>query len=70
MALAGFVTPVAAVAVTPATAGAPEPEPDVQEQAAQWAEHRTPEGKSYYHNSRTQQTTWDRPQALVDLDSE
>ncbi|EEC01225.1 transcription elongation regulator, putative, partial [Ixodes scapularis] len=46
------------------------PEPDVQEQAAQWAEHRTPEGKSYYHNSRTQQTTWDRPQALVDLDSD
>uniref|UniRef100_A0AAY4CT09 Transcription elongation regulator 1 n=1 Tax=Denticeps clupeoides TaxID=299321 RepID=A0AAY4CT09_9TELE len=33
---------------------------------SEWVEFKTPEGKSYYHNSRTLETTWDRPMQLRD----
>ncbi|XP_028824121.1 transcription elongation regulator 1-like [Denticeps clupeoides] len=36
---------------------------------SEWVEFKTPEGKSYYHNSRTLETTWDRPMQLRDQES-
>merc|ERR1719354_1018986 len=30
----------------------------------EWAEFKTPDGKSYYHNTRTRETTWEKPDAL------
>lgn len=59
-------TAVAPAAAPPAAVSAVDAE--LRERAAQWTEHKTTDGKSYYHNTRTQQSTWDRPQALIDLD--
>lgn len=27
----------------------------------EWAEYKTVDGKTYYYNSRTQESTWDQP---------
>lgn len=63
--------PVAAPPVAaPPVSATPVVDAELRERASQWTEHKTTDGKSYYHNTRTQQSTWDRPQALVDLDSE
>ncbi|XP_022246248.1 transcription elongation regulator 1-like isoform X2 [Limulus polyphemus] len=43
-------------------------EPDLKTKAAEWTEHKTTDGRSYYYNSRTMQSTWDKPQVLLDLD--
>ena len=29
-----------------------------------WEEHKTDEGKSYYHNSITGETVWERPKEM------
>lgn len=61
--------PVAAPPVAaPPVSATPVVDAELRERASQWTEHKTTDGKSYYHNTRTQQSTWDRPQALVDLD--
>ena len=31
---------------------------------SKWAEHRTPDGKVYYHNAETNVTSWDKPDEL------
>lgn len=36
--------------------------------AAEWTEHKTPDGKSYFYSSKTQQSVWEKPSALVELD--
>ena len=37
---------------------------------AEWSEHKTPEGKSYFYNARTQQSVWEKPKVLEDWEGE
>lgn len=39
-------------------------EPEKPAEVAEWTEYTSPEGKHYYHNNRTNQTTWDKPRVL------
>ena len=39
-------------------------EPEKPAEVAEWTEYTSPEGKPYYHNYRTNQTTWDKPRVL------
>lgn len=34
--------------------------------AALWQEYTSPDGRKYYYNMQTQETTWDKPQAVKD----
>lgn len=36
--------------------------------AAMWTEHRAPDGRSYFYNSKAGESVWERPQALKDLE--
>uniref|UniRef100_A0A7N6ARB9 Transcription elongation regulator 1 n=1 Tax=Anabas testudineus TaxID=64144 RepID=A0A7N6ARB9_ANATE len=35
-------------------------------QLPEWSEYKTPDGKTYYYNNRTLESTWEKPQALVE----
>ncbi|ESO09267.1 hypothetical protein HELRODRAFT_156427 [Helobdella robusta] len=37
-------------------------------QFAEWSEHKTPEGKQYYYNSRTAESVWEKPKVLLDYE--
>lgn len=39
--------------------------PDV----AAWTQYQSQDGKFYYHNSHTSETTWEKPRALIDWES-
>lgn len=41
--------------------------PTEQKKDTEWTEHHTCDGKTYYYNSRTKESVWDKPQALLDL---
>jgi transcription elongation regulator 1 len=43
-------------------------DPQILAKAQEWSEHRAPDGRVYYYNAGIQQSCWDRPQALKDLD--
>ncbi|XP_011304285.1 transcription elongation regulator 1 isoform X2 [Fopius arisanus] len=34
-----------------------------------WTEHRAPDGRSYYYNSKAGESVWEKPQALKDFES-
>lgn len=34
-----------------------------------WTEHRAPDGRLYYYNSKAGESVWEKPQALKDLES-
>ncbi|XP_067125377.1 transcription elongation regulator 1-like isoform X2 [Centruroides vittatus] len=44
-------------------------DPVLQAKAAEWTDHKTTDGRTYYYNSRTMQSTWDKPQAIIDLEN-
>lgn len=46
------------------------PQPQKPPEVAEWNEYKAPDGRAYYHNRRTAITTWDKPQPLVDWESE
>lgn len=59
-------SPNDAVAVQkPPTTQMPPKPPEV----AEWSEHKNGDGRSYFYNSRTMESTWDKPQALVDWEA-
>lgn len=33
-------------------------------EAALWQEYTAPDGRKYYYNTQTQETTWDKPKVL------
>lgn len=43
-------------------------DPKVLAKAAEWSEHRAPNGRPYYHNAQRGESVWERPQAMKDLD--
>ncbi len=50
----------------PGMALPPFPQMDVPLQipVAEWTEHRLPDGRVYYYNSKTLESTWERPKEL------
>ena len=34
-----------------------------------WTEHRAPDGRLYYYNSKAGESVWEKPQALKDFES-
>ncbi|XP_050398330.1 transcription elongation regulator 1 [Patella vulgata] len=55
----------AVAAQKPPSAQMPPKPPEVSE----WTEHKNTDGRSYYYNSRTMESTWDKPQTLQDWDA-
>lgn len=45
-------------------------DPEMVSQAAHWTEHKAPDGRSYYYNSKTLESVWEKPQAMKDLEGE
>uniref|UniRef100_A0A3Q3DA53 Transcription elongation regulator 1 n=1 Tax=Hippocampus comes TaxID=109280 RepID=A0A3Q3DA53_HIPCM len=39
-------------------------------QLPEWSEYRTVDGKTYYYNNRTLESTWEKPQAVLDREKE
>jgi hypothetical protein len=35
-------------------------------EVAEWTEYKTNDGKAYYYNSRTAESTWEKPKVVVD----
>ena len=42
--------------------GPPPILPTPPTEVSEWSEHKNPEGKCYYYNSRTQESVWEKPQ--------
>lgn len=39
-------------------------------QLPEWSEYRTADGKTYYYNNRTLESTWEKPQAVIEREKE
>merc|ERR1719259_481291 len=58
-------TPLAPPPAVPTAA----PPPALVAAAAPWSEHKAPDGKSYFYNSATQESVWEKPQPMLDLEA-
>lgn len=43
-------------------------DPKILAKASEWTEHRAPDGRPYFYNASRAESTWERPQALKELD--
>ena len=37
-------------------------------QAAEWIEYKTPDGRVYYYNTKSQKSVWEKPEILTKFD--
>ena len=44
-------------------------DPELVASAMLWTEHRAPDGRLYYYNSKAGESVWEKPQAMKDLES-
>lgn len=44
-------------------------EPQVISRAAEWTEHRAPDGRPYYYHAGRGESVWEKPQAIRDLEA-
>ncbi|KAL5273613.1 TCERG1 family protein [Megaselia abdita] len=44
-------------------------EPQIIARAAEWSEHRAPDGRPYYFHSQRNESIWEKPQAIRDLEA-
>lgn len=42
---------------------------DLVASALVWTEHRAPDGRMYYYNTKAGESVWEKPQALKDFES-
>ncbi|XP_072517905.1 transcription elongation regulator 1 [Salminus brasiliensis] len=61
--LVPMMHPQLAITAAPAALAGAIPLPE-------WSEYKTVDGKTYYYNSRTQESTWDRPVELKEKDKD
>ncbi|EAT36150.1 AAEL011733-PA [Aedes aegypti] len=45
-----------------------EVDPGVAAKAAEWTEHKAPDGRAYYYNASKGESVWEKPQAIKDLE--
>ncbi|CAG0880231.1 unnamed protein product [Cyprideis torosa] len=43
-------------------------DPDLVARASEWTEHMAPDGRPYFYNNRTNESVWERPQPMAELD--
>ncbi|XP_050430254.1 transcription elongation regulator 1 [Adelges cooleyi] len=43
-------------------------DPVILANAAEWSEHRSPDGRMYYYSMKTSESVWEKPEALKKLD--
>lgn len=41
---------------------------EIVSNASVWTEHRAPDGRSYFYNSKAGESVWEKPQALKDFE--
>lgn len=44
-------------------------DPQIVARAAEWSEHKAPDGRPYFYNAKAGESVWEKPQALKDLES-
>uniref|UniRef100_A0A8D8VEZ3 Transcription elongation regulator 1 n=1 Tax=Cacopsylla melanoneura TaxID=428564 RepID=A0A8D8VEZ3_9HEMI len=47
----------------------PKIDPEIVAKAAEWSEHKAPDGRSYFYNAKAGESVWEKPQAMKDLET-
>lgn len=45
-------------------------DPEIRLRASEWVEYKTPDGKSYFFSNKSQDSVWEKPKPLIDLEGE